>query len=115
MRGNTRSSVRKAATGSRQNPDDPAEARARGALPLRLFLQLVHERLFVRELVRLELRVHEPAIDVDVEDTAFAPYQCWLDAECILELGSQTGRRWQVVSGAAVCDANIHPTLSYNR
>jgi hypothetical protein len=58
--------------------------------------------------VRLEFGIDDFAIHAYIEDAASAPNQSWLDAECAFELGSQTGGRWEVVSGAAVGDANIH-------
>jgi hypothetical protein len=58
--------------------------------------------------VRLKFGIDDFAIHAYIEDAASAPNQSWLDSECAFELGSQTSRRWEVVSGAAVDDANIH-------
>ena len=80
------------------------------ALPLRLDAKLRDQRLVVRELVRLEFGVDDLAVYAYIEDAASAPNQSWLNAECTFELGSQTSRCWEVVSGAAVGDANIHPS-----
>jgi len=78
------------------------------SLPVRLDTKLRDQRVGVRELVRLEFGIDDFAIHAYIEDATSAPDQSWLDAECTFELGSQTSRCWEVVSGAAVGDANIH-------
>ena len=78
------------------------------SLPVRLDTKLRDQRVGVRELVGLEFGIDDFAIHAYIEDAASAPDQSWLDAECTFELGSQTSRRWEVVSGAAVGDTNIH-------
>jgi hypothetical protein len=62
------------------------------ALPLRLDAKLRDQRIFVRELVRLEFGIDDFAIHAYIEDAASAPNQSWLDAECAFELGSQTAK-----------------------
>jgi len=78
------------------------------SLSLRLDLELRDQRAFVGELVRPEFGIDECAIHAYIEDPARTSNQGWFYAERVFELGSQTGRRWQVVSGAAIGDANIH-------
>jgi hypothetical protein len=80
------------------------------SLPVRLDAKLCDQRVAVRELVRLEFGIDDFSIHAYIEDATSAPNQSWLDAECTFELGGQTSRRWEVVSGAAVGDANIHPS-----
>ena len=70
--------------------------------------ELRHQGVLVGELVRFEFGIDNLAIHAYIEDAACAPNQSRLYAECTFELGSQTGRGWLVVSGAAVSDANIH-------
>jgi len=77
-------------------------------LPVRPDTKLRDQRVVVRELVRLAFGIDDVAVDAHIEDATCAPYEGWLNAECSFELGSQTSRRWQVVSGAAVRDTNIH-------
>jgi hypothetical protein len=49
------------------------------------------------------------AVDGDVEDPA-APFdQLGFDVVLLLDSGRQTGGLWQVVSGAAVLDRDLHP------
>jgi hypothetical protein len=66
------------------------------------------QRVRVRELVGLELRIDDSAIHAYIEDAACASNQSRFHPEGAFELGSQTGRRGQVVSGTAVADADIH-------
>ena len=58
--------------------------------------------------MRLEFGINEFTTHPYVEDAACSFHQSRLLAECVFQLGSETRRRWQVVSGAAVSDANIH-------
>ena len=83
------------------------------SLSLRLDLELRDQRAFVGELVRLEFGIDECAIHAYIEDPARTSNQGGFHAERVFELGSQTGRRWQVVSGATIGDANIHGTILF--
>jgi hypothetical protein len=54
------------------------------------------------------LREHELAVGGDVEDAAAALRELRLDAQLLLDPGSQTDRPRQVVSGHAVRDDDLH-------
>ena len=52
--------------------------------------------------------VTQGAINDHIKDATGPAHQGGLDVESALELGSQTGRGGQIVSGAAVGNTDIH-------
>lgn len=64
----------------------------------------------MREAPDVMLGEDELVVDLDVEDAAAAALELELVVfpELCLQLGDQTGRLGQVVSGAAVLDPDLH-------
>jgi hypothetical protein len=61
----------------------------------------------IGKAVQLKFREHQLAVDFDLEDAAPALDQGRPDARGLLEFGGKTGRPRQVVSNAAVGDADL--------